>query len=331
MACPVCGKPSPCAHEAMRSAVLVEPESVYRDSGAAHSLPRPASAMSDNEGPFPHNDQFWRQEVISRVQQHRARRRKRCDPNATMELDFPAGSQAANGPLSEVFFLPPPPVLRPEPPKIIRFPRPVLAQPVPVEQDPVEELELAEPVLDTPRILDAPEPQPEQMDLLSSFADIRLEPQAENARGNVDLPLRPAPLQQRIFAGLVDASVVLIASIIFAIAFMTMAKGLPQTRMMLLCAGMICATLWLVYQYLFLVYSTGTPGMQMAQLELCTFKGESVSISLRRWRALASMLSGCSLGLGFAWAFVDEDTLGWHDRITQTHLRSSNWQIANSK
>ena len=318
----------------MRTAVLVEPENVYGNRGASHSPSRPAPAMSETEGPFPQNDQFWRQEVISRVQQHRARRRKRCDPNA-MELDFPAGNLMENGPPSEVVFRPPP-IFKPGPPKIIRFPRPVPTQAVPMEQAPVEELELAEPVLDTPRILDAPEPQPEQMDLLSSFADIRLEPQAEKARGEVDLPPQPAPLQQRIFAGLVDASVVLIASAIFAIAFMTMAKGLPQTRMMLLCAGMICATLWLVYQYLFLVYSTGTPGMQMAQLELCTFKGESVSVSLRRWRALASMLSGCSIGLGFAWAFVDEDTLGWHDRITQTHLReqsavsaqhsaSSNW------
>jgi hypothetical protein len=44
---------------------------------------------------------------------------------------------------------------------------------------------------------------------------------------------------------------------------------------------------------------------------------------MRRWRAVASMLSGCSIGLGFAWALVDEDTLGWHDRITQTHLRTA--------
>src|SRR5436853_631756 len=89
----------PCSFccEAMRSAVLVEPENVYGNRGAGHSPSRPAPAMSDTEGPFPQNDQFWRQEVISRVQQHRARRRKRCDPNA-MELDFPAGNLMENGP-----------------------------------------------------------------------------------------------------------------------------------------------------------------------------------------------------------------------------------------
>jgi uncharacterized RDD family membrane protein YckC len=50
-------------------------------------------------------------------------------------------------------------------------------------------------------------------------------------------------------------------------------------------------------------------------------KGEQVSLAQRRWRALATTLSALSLGLGFAWSFVDEDTLGWHDRISQTHMK----------
>src|SRR5438477_6225888 len=143
MACPVCGKPSPCAHEPMRTAVLVEPENAYSGGKAGHSSSRPASAMPDIEGPFPQSDQFWRQEVISRVQQHRARRRKRFDPDASMELDFAAGSLSANEPLPEIVFLPPR-MVKPAPPKIIRFPRPVPVQWAPVEQNPVEELELAE-------------------------------------------------------------------------------------------------------------------------------------------------------------------------------------------
>ena len=31
------------------------------------------------------------------------------------------------------------------------------------------------------------------------------------------------------------------------------------------------------------------------------------------------ILSAVSLGLGFAWAFFDEDTLCWHDRMTRTY------------
>jgi hypothetical protein len=27
------------------------------------------------------------------------------------------------------------------------------------------------------------------------------------------------------------------------------------------------------------------------------------------------------MGLGYAWAMVDEDRMGWHDRISRTHVR----------
>jgi hypothetical protein len=40
-----------------------------------------------------------------------------------------------------------------------------------------------------------------------------------------------------------------------------------------------------------------------------------------RWRAFAIVLCYATLGLGFVWAFIDEDRLCWHDRITRTHLR----------
>jgi hypothetical protein len=35
---------------------------------------------------------------------------------------------------------------------------------------------------------------------------------------------------------------------------------------------------------------------------------------------IASILSAGSLGLGFAWSYLDEDALCWHDRITHTYL-----------
>jgi hypothetical protein len=35
---------------------------------------------------------------------------------------------------------------------------------------------------------------------------------------------------------------------------------------------------------------------------------------------LASYLSAASLGMGYAWLFLDEDNLCWHDRITHTFL-----------
>jgi hypothetical protein len=41
---------------------------------------------------------------------------------------------------------------------------------------------------------------------------------------------------------------------------------------------------------------------------------------MRRWRVLASFLSAASVGMGYAWVFLDEDSLCWHDRITHTYL-----------
>ena len=42
----------------------------------------------------------------------------------------------------------------------------------------------------------------------------------------------------------------------------------------------------------------------------------------RQCRAAASALSGFSMGLGYFWALVDEDRVGWHDRISRTHVRA---------
>jgi uncharacterized RDD family membrane protein YckC len=80
------------------------------------------------------------------------------------------------------------------------------------------------------------------------------------------------------------------------------------------------AAFWAGYQFLLLVYAGTTPGAKLARLRLSRFDGQPVPKKLRRWRVLASMLSGLSLALGYAWCFFDEDQLCWHDRITQTYM-----------
>src|SRR5204863_2739235 len=71
-----------------------------------------------------------------------------------------------------------------------------------------------------------------------------------------------------------------------------------------------------LYQYRMLVYTGCTPGLNLMKLQLRKFYDSPVSRRLRRWRVLASILSGVSLALGYAWCFLDEDQLCWHDRIT---------------
>jgi len=164
---------------------------------------------------------------------------------------------------------------------------------------------------------------PEQMDLLSSFADIQLEAEAPRLHNAMELPPQAAALRPRMLAGLVDSGIVLAAAVVFALTFLVFA-GMPAQRNLALLSGAVAGScLWFLFQCIFLVYGKATPGMRMAELELCTFAGDPVSLMGRAGRAMASTLSAVSLGLGFAWALVDEDTLGWHDRMTQTHLRKA--------
>jgi uncharacterized RDD family membrane protein YckC len=160
------------------------------------------------------------------------------------------------------------------------------------------------------------------MDLLESFADIQLEPPQPSA-GAEPLPPQPAPLGQRLLSGFMDAVIVLAAAAMFAATFVKLAEAVPASRLAGLCALAVGTTIWLMFQYIFLIYGPGTPGMRAVGLELRDFAGHSASRFARRCRALATVLSGLSLGLGFAWSFVDEDTLGWHDRISGTYLWAS--------
>jgi uncharacterized RDD family membrane protein YckC len=333
----------------------------------------------------------WRREVASRVQQHRARRRKQADPNA-LELDFGADepySFAAHS-LSEDCLreqdgtLPPPPerfaeiTLKPEP-KIIRFPRPLLTPQPAIEEVTLDELDLAGPAPETPRIFfqdpatgpgfqdpatgpvfQDPATEPafqdpreaaavgpweaeadpplagtaapaQQMELLPNFEDIRLEPESRRLDDELDVVPRPAPLSQRAVAGLVDVAIVFMAGGIFAITFLELAAEMPHSRLTAVCAMASGGVFWLVFQYMFLTFGRITPGMRLAQLELCTFEGKPATSFARQVRALASALSGFSAGLGYAWALVDEDRLGWHDRISQTCVRGSSQRSALSR
>jgi uncharacterized RDD family membrane protein YckC len=95
---------------------------------------------------------------------------------------------------------------------------------------------------------------------------------------------------------------------------------LPSLHVVLGLGVALPAMLWAVFQYLFLVYSGATPGMRLLRLRLSDFDRRIPDRGTRRWRAMAMALSAVSLGLGFLWCLLDEDTLCWHDRITRTYL-----------
>jgi hypothetical protein len=139
-------------------------------------------------------------------------------------------------------------------------------------------------------------------------------------RPGIDIPLQSASLGWRFVAALVDGLIIGVASALFGFIFWKIAAiHPPRIQVFALAAGIPCV-FWAAYQYLLIVYSGSTPGLRAARLELTRFDGSSTRRSLRRWRILASFLSAASLGMGYVWVFLDEDSLCWHDRITHTYL-----------
>jgi uncharacterized RDD family membrane protein YckC len=144
------------------------------------------------------------------------------------------------------------------------------------------------------------------------------------------LPLQTASLNLRVMAAVVDGCILVAAFLSFAAVFaLTLAKlpGAPAIGSLNLQTAAIgtfgvLGILALLYQALFFTFSEATPGMRYARIAFCTFGDENPTRAAMRRRVLAAILAACPLGLGFLWAWLDDDGLGWHDRISRIYQRS---------
>ena len=287
---------------------------------------------------LPECSHSWRNEVATKLDRYRAKRRPREPHYPSLQLKFnaeeaawaPPPAAGAPSPVTEVAkevvsdsSLPvrreatpdvpaAPPNLGEVTARIIPFPRFEGPPPRPLD-------ELAEPVLLAPRILEAPEdPQPQP-----ALGGILIEPVVEETqekRPGIEVPVQSAPMSRRFLAAAIDLLGVLVALGLFGYVFLRTAGVYPPAPQTVATALLLGAVFWFAYQYCLLVYVGKTPGLMLAKLRLSRFDGSAVSRSLRRWRVLASALSGVSLGLGYAWSILDEDQLCWHDRITETYM-----------
>lgn len=285
----------------------------------------------------PAEETAWRDELSARLDRYRARRKMRPPRYPSLLLQFDAHEPrvdcAAEAPaqtfdtvshqalaLNEMEAAPAetqvdrtPAVVASAGAKIIEFPRFAWAPPAPPPD------ELGEPVGEQLRILDVPEVAPPA----PALGGITIEPaeRKETAkRPGIDVPLQSAPLARRVLASVIDGLIVGLASAMFAAIFWKVTGFRPPLIQIAgLAIGMPCL-LWAAYQYLLVVYAGRTPGLRLAGLELTRFDGARPRRSVRRWRVLGSYLSAASLGMGYAWVFLDEDLLCWHDRITHTYL-----------
>lgn len=303
------------------------------------------------------NDAYWRSEVAARLERYRSRRKPRAPRYPTLRLPFDSPENSFSGGVAvsraataispasrpnvawhEEFFektqadssratdsLPlvvEPLEVEPEARVAIDYESNVIEFPRSAVIPAFGGDELAEPVLDRPRIVEAPEVIPPP----PALGGILIEPAATGANKKQaadDFVVQPASLARRLAAAVLDLLILLVALTGFAALFLR----INSTRLPipLAAAGVLSTAglLWLAYESLFVVYTGSTPGWRIARLRLAKFDGSPVRRSLRRWRVLASFLSAFSIGLGFLWSILDEQGLCWHDRITHTCLFSS--------
>lgn len=275
-------------------------------------------------------DDSWRREVASRVNRYRARRRAHSPRYPSLQLEFePAERSRESGATRESSPYPASnlsvarhPELAPDhghevqpeaSGKLLSFPR-MAVPPPPVRLD-----ELADPIFDRPRIMEVPEVAPPPPALGGILIDSAEDTLSERRPG-FELPLQAAPMSRRVAAVLTDGALVALALAGFEYSFFRITSFIPPLVQSAGVSAALAGSFWFGYQYLQLVFSGTTPGLRLAKLRLSCFDGSAVPRRLRRWRVLASALSGLSLGLGYAWCFLDEDQLCWHDRITKTYM-----------
>jgi uncharacterized RDD family membrane protein YckC len=144
------------------------------------------------------------------------------------------------------------------------------------------------------------------------------------------LPLQAATLNLRLMAGIVDACILLASLLAFTAVFaVTVGKlaggqigGTMTLQAAAIGAAVVFSVLTLLYHLLFFTLAEATPGMRYARIALCTFSDQNPTRSAMRRRLFAMVLSACPLGIGFLWACLDDDRLGWHDRISRMYQRS---------
>jgi uncharacterized RDD family membrane protein YckC len=163
-------------------------------------------------------------------------------------------------------------------------------------------------LLDTPQ-LRVSRPQPETTSI-SQLAEI-------------------ASISRRLMAAAVDACLIGAALVAFATTVSWISgprlQALSQSGCRTMLAGAVMITFAiaaLLYQLLFFSLNEATPGMRYAHIGLCTFAETNPTRRALRRRVLATVLAACPLGLGLLWAWMDDDRLGWHDRISRMYLRS---------
>jgi len=228
---------------------------------------------------------------------------------------------------------------QPIPANIIEFPRQLIAPrkarprreegPLREEFEPEPQLRIFE--VEPEQIATTPLPPADVPTRAAEWQSLLLESAATaptqtfDAHSNLAFQPQAAPMGQRLMAAAVDLACIGLGFVAFATVVGYMAgPHLQGVKLPLLGAGVAgtLAIFFLAYQMLFFTLADATPGMRYARIALCTFGDDNPTRKAMRRRTLAMVLAACPLGLGLAWAFMDNDRLGWHDRMSRMYQRA---------
>ena len=122
----------------------------------------------------------------------------------------------------------------------------------------------------------------------------------------------------RFIAAAVDASMVLIALGLFLGIFLLSGGRIAFTKQVIPLFVAMIALLWALYHTFWCMANGDSPGMRFAGLRVLNFDGRPADRGERGLRQTAFVLSALSAGVGLFWAFLDEESLTWHDHISKT-------------
>jgi uncharacterized RDD family membrane protein YckC len=142
------------------------------------------------------------------------------------------------------------------------------------------------------------------------------------ATGRVEIYL--APIELRLMASAVDGICLTGAFLLFSsVAAAIASHELHHVALAVLGAAsvLLFAMLFVLYQGLFFTLGKSTPGMYYADLAFRSLDDTEPTIGQLRRRIWANLLSVLPCGVGYLWAVLDKDGLGWQDRLSGTYLK----------
>ncbi|MCC7157531.1 MAG: RDD family protein [Bryobacterales bacterium] len=129
-----------------------------------------------------------------------------------------------------------------------------------------------------------------------------------------------APRRLRAAAAVFDAGFIIGFCILFAASVRVTLGEMPwslKTAPYWLAA---CVAVALLYKLAWAYAGVSSPGPRLSGLSLVSFDGYAPSLQQRICRQLFGFFSLAAGGMGLIWALCDQETLTWHDHMSQTFL-----------